>query len=517
MNGDKTIITTNKTKRGSNRLGRFLGDWSFYGLVLVLGKTFNLIQLLILASYLTIEDFGQLDFFLTISSVLTVLLIFGQDSAVARLYFEKNSASLKKSLVSQSLAFQFVFYLCLVLLFGLGISLFDSLENLNDSAPSILVALIIQLPFLMFIDFSISLLKWTRQKRRYVSLTVLYSISQIIFIIIAIFSLKLTLKNIIFVYVTCNIIFGVFSIYLIRENLVIPKKFNDLRDLIYISAPIGLLCIAISASPIIERSLVSGLLGYEALGEYSFATRLTLVLWVAYTAFSNAWGPFAIRIYKGTSSAKTFNLILKLLTSSTGIFAFLLVCFGKILTDYFGLYAYEEAFLLIFPLAMAAGVHALSGMVEFSIFISKKNFPRLVIITISLSTLILSVSLLASDYGTQGIAWCVLFAALIRLLLTYIHILSQKRYGVQWKPAFMMKILGLSIALGAALQFIYSADSDSLLFISSGINIFIIIIISYLFFTRIDRSITKIWIRAVLGSFLENQKAGETIGGRHEF
>ena len=65
-----------------------LKDTFIFGLAQGLSRSFALITFPILSRNLNVSDYGLLDLFLTISGFIVIFLIFGQDSAVARYFYD---------------------------------------------------------------------------------------------------------------------------------------------------------------------------------------------------------------------------------------------------------------------------------------------------------------------------------------------------------------------------------------------------------------------------------------------
>ena len=63
-------------------------DTIIFGIAQGVSRSFALITFPLLSRNLTVMEYGTLDFFLTLSGFITILLIFGQDSAVARFFYD---------------------------------------------------------------------------------------------------------------------------------------------------------------------------------------------------------------------------------------------------------------------------------------------------------------------------------------------------------------------------------------------------------------------------------------------
>ena len=93
---------------------RLLSDSIFYGISNIFQKSFAFLIVFFLSKNLTVENYGIIDFILTLISLSTILIIFGQDYAVARYFDHKSNKERKKTIISQSLTIhliQVIFFL----------------------------------------------------------------------------------------------------------------------------------------------------------------------------------------------------------------------------------------------------------------------------------------------------------------------------------------------------------------------------------------------------------------------
>ena len=81
---------------------RLLTDSLLYGISNVFQKSFSFLIVFFLSKNLTVENYGIIDFILTLISLFSIIVIFGQDYAIAR-FFNQENKNRKKLIISQSL------------------------------------------------------------------------------------------------------------------------------------------------------------------------------------------------------------------------------------------------------------------------------------------------------------------------------------------------------------------------------------------------------------------------------
>ncbi len=90
----------NLTAFGGTRL---LSDSLLYGISNIFQKSFSFLIVFFLSKNLTVENYGIIDFILTLISLSSIIVIFGQDYAVARFFNQETVKNRKKLVISQSL------------------------------------------------------------------------------------------------------------------------------------------------------------------------------------------------------------------------------------------------------------------------------------------------------------------------------------------------------------------------------------------------------------------------------
>jgi O-antigen/teichoic acid export membrane protein len=104
MHSENHKSPNNLTLRG--RLGFLLQDSLLYGGASAISKSMALVTFPLLVRYFSAAEYGTLDFCLVLASVLCSLLVFGQDSAVARYFYDYEEMDQRRQMITQSLMFQ---------------------------------------------------------------------------------------------------------------------------------------------------------------------------------------------------------------------------------------------------------------------------------------------------------------------------------------------------------------------------------------------------------------------------
>jgi len=163
MNNDKMITNTRKLADMSlmNRLLSLTKDATLYGSAKALNKAFGLIIFPLLARNFSVSEYGLIDLFTVTARLLTIMFIFGQDSAVDRFFFRHEKIEDRIQIVSQSLLFQFAFMIIFIPLLWYFSEIISARLIVADEAEIIFKIVLLKIPCLLFYNFALNLLRIT--------------------------------------------------------------------------------------------------------------------------------------------------------------------------------------------------------------------------------------------------------------------------------------------------------------------------------------------------------------------
>src|SRR2546422_4626653 len=132
-----------------NRLRFLVKDSAVFGGGAALSKAFGLIPFPLVGRPFPVADYGLIDFYAVLGVLITIFLIFGQDSAVARFFYEYQDEESRCRLISQSLALQIVFMLLVLPPLWLSADLLGSELRASSEAEVLFRLVLLQVPFLV--------------------------------------------------------------------------------------------------------------------------------------------------------------------------------------------------------------------------------------------------------------------------------------------------------------------------------------------------------------------------------
>jgi O-antigen/teichoic acid export membrane protein len=426
---------TEKEPSGLSVVGRlkFLAkDSLLYGGAAAINKAFALITFPLIARHFSVDEYGLIDFFSAVATLLSILLIFGQDSAVARFFYEYKEEPIRKQIVTQSFVVQLIL-LCIVLPLFYYATYSEAvvcLIHAESRAPMLLRLVVIQIPFLVLINFSQNLLKWTFSRLRFLTISLGSVVMNVLFLLVAIFVFDISVQGVFIVRILTQAFFGLLGILFVKDWLAFPKEWRYFKEMFPFAVPYGVICALGAFVPVLERSLVNSILGAETLGLFAAGTKIAMLAAIFAQAFQTAWGPFSLSLHKEPDVVRTYNLVLK----GFALFMCLMVLFlslsARPVLKLLAGDRYSAAALIVFPLSLGVAVQAIGWISEIGIGLSKKTYFSLASYTLYFFATMGGVWFLGNLWGFFGVALGVLFGHACKSLLT--SWISYRVYPLEW-------------------------------------------------------------------------------------
>ena len=360
-----------------DRLKFLLNDAVVYGLGGALNKALALFTFPLLARYFGVEQFGVIDLLNTSVVLLVTFLVFGQDSAVARLFYDDENSIRRRQVVSQSLAFQIIIFFLVIPILWFNSGLIAQKFSLTTDGEQIIKLLILQAPFLVLINFSQSLLKWTFRRNQFLFISVGSTVVSLVGLVFGLTLFEFDIVSLFTLYLMTRLTFGLLGVYLVRQWLNWPSNFKILKQMLPFAIPFGLICMATSFLPVFERSVALNYIGAEELGLFAAGAKVALIIGLPINAFETAWGPFSLSIFKENDATRTYQLMLPLFTVLVCCMVLFLTAISELLLFLLVSDEYRGAGIVVFALSLTKAVEAIGSMTGLGISLAKKSYLKL--------------------------------------------------------------------------------------------------------------------------------------------
>ena len=430
----------------SGRLNFLLKDVIIYGGATAISRAMALFTFPLLARHLSIEEYGVLDYFLVLGSFLSIFFIFGQDSAVARFFYEYEETHIRQQLISQSLLFQLLGLVLLLPVLWLGAEWLTSFMIAAPERVELFKIVLLQLPSLLLISFSQNLLKWTFARTRFLIISIGFTVVQASLLVVAIQIFDVGIMGVLVVSLASSTALGILGLFFVRKWLAYPKDLSRIREMLTYSIPIGIVCIISALLPTLERTFTESLLGADSLGLYAAGTKVAMLMGLLVSAFQIAWGPFHLSIYKQTDAINTYNWVLKLFALAVCIAALSLGLLAKFIILLLATERYLGAVVVVFPLAMGLAIQATGWITEIGIGISKRSYFNLYAFGVAILFTLGGILLFTPIYGLLGVGLGVLSGQIAKVISA--SWLGQHSYRMPWNYAPVVVLMSITLLSG---------------------------------------------------------------------
>lgn len=426
MNSERLLISLSFV----GRLKFLFTDSLVYGLANALNASMLLLLFPLLAKELSVENYGLFDFVISAISAVTIMFIFGQDSAVARFFYDSSCFSVRRSVVSSSFFFQTlvcVFGVFLIWLFGDVVGEYFSVFT-NDK---IMYLSLIQIPCFMLINFSQNILKWTFEKNKFLFVSLGNSFVTLVATFIFVVFFDFGLYGALLSFSVSRLLFSFVGIYFVRRWIALSWSFVNFKSMLLYALPYGFICVLNSLFPVVERFFVLNFSDTSELGFYAAATKVAMLASLPIYAFQTAWGPFYLSIFSDSGSKKVFHMVMVIFTSCILSVAVLSSLVGAPLISFLVGEEYYGASKYIPFIAVGLGVYSISSITSVGIDIEKVPRLRFYGYVFSFLSFLMLSPVLVGHLGSVGVALALSLASLSRLAIEtfFSAYVSRLRFG----------------------------------------------------------------------------------------
>jgi O-antigen/teichoic acid export membrane protein len=439
-----------------NKLGQaerfkfLLNDSLVYGLGGALNKVLALFTFPLLARHFSVEQFGVIDLLNTSVVLLVTLLVFGQDSAVARFFYDDENSSRRRQVVSQSLVFQIITFAVVTPILWFNSGLIAQKFSLTTDGEQIIKLLILQAPFFVLINFSQGLLKWTFKRNHFLIISIGSAVFSLVGVVFGLALFEFDIASLFTLYLMTRVTFGLLGVYFVRQWLTWPSDFQILRAMLPFAIPFGLICMVASFLPVFERTVALNYIGAEELGLFAAGAKVALIIGLPINAFETAWGPFSLSIFKENDATRTYQLMLPIFTVFVCCIVLFLTAISEPLLALLVSDDYRGAGIVVFALSLTKAVEAIGGITGLGITLAKKSYLKLYSYLLMPLVAVVAIPLLSKNFGLAGLPIGSLIAmGAWAALETH---LSQRVHPIEWKFSTPLLLIFLTIIIGAIHQ-----------------------------------------------------------------
>jgi len=391
-----------------------LKDFFSYGLVGVLGKTINIFVIPLYVKYLSVEEFGVLEIFVTAIATFTLISTFQLDSAFLRFYSQlknKEDIDIYFSTGLNSI-FLLLFPFCFITYFIMK-SFFIGINN------DVLYAIIILIPIKSLFSYIACIFRVTFNRSLFIKIN-LINIIGIPILSVVLLSLNNGINGIILSTIILNIISLIAIIIITQKHYIFQINNKIIKRFFIYSLPLIPASISVTLQQNLSKFFITAFLSLTILGYYSFALKVFIPFALIIQSLKMAWYPRAFKIFDSNFNSKfVFLKIEKYYGIAIFSICLFLVGISDYIINYFGAGKMNPSKEFVVIIGVIFFIRALSYFYIVSLNIIKKTK---LIFKINLSSIILLVINFSLLYyfdiiNLINIILCEIFSEFIRLLL----------------------------------------------------------------------------------------------------
>ena len=433
---------------------RLFKDTAVYGFGKGILFPLGLITLPIFTRVFGPDEFGVIELIITITSLLSLFLIVGMDSATTRSYFDASTSEHKREVISSGFWFLVVWNLLVVgvvLLFSGRIS---SLAFGSGQYANLLKIVFVNIPLSLLVAYCQNTIRLQFSPWRFTAVALLSGLSTVGLSLLLVLEFRMGLWGYFIGILAGNAISLMPALYLSRKDLALAFSPTKLKEMLRYGVPLVPASLAYYVFSMSDRFFLARFATLADVGLYSVAVKISSIMLFFNMAFGLAWSPFVFKLYAESEermkeiAGRTAKYVLVFFSlMAVSVTAFSPELLRLVTTEqYFG------AAIAIAPLCLGGVAYATTQVTVLGISLARKT-KYIALFSWVAATVNLGLNaLLVPRFGILGasIANAVSYAV---LTLCY-YAVSQKLYHVAFDRAAILKICLICLLFVIAATFI---------------------------------------------------------------
>ena len=377
------------------------------------------------------DQYGIIDLIATMTSFITLFLIMGLDSAVARYYVDAENDEDKKLTASTGL-FYSIFCSFFVILILISLSRKVSAILLGESVNSIfLTVALAAIPFSVLSSYCLNMMKWRFQPSLYAATSIGSLLLQVSLTVYLVVLRRMGILGIYIAQLVTTFVFSVIRFFLTKSSYSLVFSLKRVKELVYYGVPLVPLSLAYYIMTYSDRYFLRHFSGLDEVGLYGIGYRLSSAIGLIVMGFQHAWGPFVISTYKDTDAKETF--------AKTYDYVAIVICFAVLVLSLFSREVlrvfttpkYFGAYVVVPFIAASVAAPTLGGYFAVGIGIAKKTIHRAWSSGVAAAINLILNIVLIPRFGMIGAAIATIVSLIVLGMISIL--ISQRYYHVDYK------------------------------------------------------------------------------------
>ncbi|OQX92333.1 MAG: hypothetical protein B6D58_03530 [candidate division Zixibacteria bacterium 4484_95] len=416
-----------------------------YGLMGSLRTFIEFLLLPIYARFLLPTDFGILDIlmiFITIGTVASILELF---NAVFRFYFDENSISFKKKVISTA---TFSVMVNGAIIFTLAIIFSKSIASAVLNSPNLSHLFILAGAYILLdasITIPLSLTRIENKPGKYAFIAFLQISILLVGIFVFVILLKWGVIGIMISKVISIILPMIVCFYWARGYIGLEFDFGLLKSMLKFSIPMIPAGAAIWGINSLNRVFMLHYLSLDQIGLFSIGSKFVVLITLSTIAFQLAWPHFAFSNMNSKNSGKMFSQVFNVFAAFGICLVLFLTMFAEPLIQIATTPDFYSAAKVILPLSLGMFLYGLFYFFTTGVVISKTTKRIIPPITAAVIVNIALNNIVTPKYGFVGTAWVTTATYLIMAVSMFLFSRQAGYLVIEWRRLIRLAIPSVAV------------------------------------------------------------------------
>ena len=479
------------------RLAFVAKDSVVYGSAAALSSLLNLLLLPFLTRLFSKAEYGALDGMMVLGTAFIAFIIMGQDSSIARYFYETEDPEERKQIISQALFTEL--FLCTAVTalvwFNAG-RLLEAAYGMEEYADFFRV-MVLSFPFVVLVRFSSNLLKWTFDRSKFILISIGSAAGVIAVTLFYVLKLELGMKGYFYGQLTGFGFFSLLGLWFCRGYITVPRGFDHGAKMLSYGGPYMVTAVATCLIPAVDRIMIANYVGLDANGLYAIGYRYAFMLMLPIQAIMTAWVPFTLAIYKEPDAEETYNRGLILMTAGLAVVSVIMISMVEPIIELVASARYLPGHVVALPLILGLVIQNITHIARVGITLSKQTRYTMYSYMIGIVASAVAIWLLVQPFGILGAAYGALLGKLAQSTsyVGFAYKVYPMRFGMMRPSAMVL----LAAGAGLALQLIAIEATWTLIAYRIAVVALFMTLVWFVMFNASDRQRTVQTVMGYLG------------------
>jgi O-antigen/teichoic acid export membrane protein len=426
-------------------LKQLLSESAIYGLSSMVSRFIGIFLIPLYTKVLSPADYGSLNLVNSSFYFITVLAVFGLDSASARWYYDNEYETDRKKTIATWFWFQFITSIIIAIILC---CFAPYISNKILAAETPILFIIPAVGLITSILPSI-VTNWLRYQRKAKHTVIFTFINMLLNVGLSIFLVLILKKGVLGILLSVLISNGLASLYVfnLMDDWIKPKYFSlsRLKEMLKFSLPLIPTAVAFWVLNSSSAFVIEHFHGKSEVGLYAIGSMVASAVTMVVGSFQMAWGPFAFSIIDKPEAKKTYSMVLTIYTILMSTTALGVALFAKEAIQLFTAKEYHSAYLVAGFLCFNAIIYGYAYIAIIGCNVVKDNKPLAVAVLLAALLTAILYFLLVPILKKEGAALSIILGYII--VPIYLFYKSQKVWPIPFKFSLTGIIISLSIIL----------------------------------------------------------------------